>query len=87
MFYCTALGCTHRMERKYLLGKEILCPFCGSKFTINGEALKLAMPHCPTCKKGTRANLTTAKQALEKIFQEAREYKEEITEDATTNCE
>lgn len=45
-YRCILPGCTHFIAEHLILGREALCPRCGSIFVVNEKQSKLAKPHC-----------------------------------------
>ena len=52
-YMCQDPDCTHKIQKKYMLGKRAACGICGKSFIITRQSLRLAMPHCDECKKGS----------------------------------
>lgn len=49
MYMCAHPHCTHRIERRALIGKASLCNDCGNEFILNGESLRRSRPRCIDC--------------------------------------
>ncbi len=61
VFACVKPMCGHYIVPTLLEGKLAECPRCGQPFTLNKDALGLAIPHCEPCtvKKDTMGEVTS----------------------------
>lgn len=54
-YYCTDPDCYHRNFKKYMADLRALCPKCLEPFIMRKKHLRLAIPHCDDCTRGSKA--------------------------------
>jgi sRNA-binding protein len=68
IFYCADPYCTHRLDRKLLVGKASKCNLCGNEFILTRQDLERAKPRCQACSQTKQAKAIHAASA---VFQQA----------------
>lgn len=69
IFFCIQPDCYHRIDKQWLENKRALCPSCKSEYLLDKEVLRLALPKCPACRGGKKAeDYRSALSAVAKII-------------------
>jgi len=55
-FKCALPGCVHHIKPELAEGRMSICNICSREFCLTSDAMKLAKPHCITCKRGSNVS-------------------------------
>ena len=61
IYVCDHPDCTHQRTKEYIVGKRATCPYCHEPYILDRRILRLAVPHCEECTKGTSKSVDSGK--------------------------